>query len=72
MSLIGDLKADVEVVSKAGSVVKITASAIGILISTSDYAMVTKNDVSKGFKFYGTAVNTWIETQVLWQNTTEN
>ena len=62
LSLEGDLKASIEIVNGPKSpIVKFNAGGDGTLISTSGYAMVTKNDIVKGFKSYGTTVNSWVE-----------
>ena len=62
LSLEGDLKASIEYLSiPYGPGIKLYAGGDGTLISTSGYAMVTKNDIVKGFKSYGTTVNSWVE-----------
>ena len=61
LSLEGDLKASIEIVNGPKSpIVKFNAGGDGTLISTSGYAMVTKNDIVKGFKSYGTTINSWV------------
>ena len=64
MTLTGDLKAGIEVVSGPGAKAKIFSGAEGTLISSSGYATVTKNDIVKGFEFGGTGVNAWVEARV--------
>ena len=64
LSLSGDLKAGSEVIGVTTDMTKMTAGASGNLISVSGTATVTKNDIIKGFKFYGTTVNTWVEAKV--------
>ena len=64
MTLTGDLKAGVEVVSGPGAKAKIFSGAEGTLISSSGYATVTKNDIVKGFEFGGTGVNAWVEARI--------
>lgn len=61
MSLSGDLKSIVEVISGPDGIAKIFAGADGTIISASGFATVTKNDVIQEFKFYGTTVSTWVE-----------
>ena len=63
MTLTGDLKAGIEVVSGPGGMSKILTGAEGTLISSSGYATVTKNDIYKGFKFSGTKVYAWVEAR---------
>ena len=53
LSLEGELKANVEVVSKQGLYTKVSAKGKGTIISVSGYAIVTKNDVIKEFQFAG-------------------
>ena len=69
--LSGDLKASAEVVSWPGGFTTISTGAEGTIISASGYATVTKNDIIKGFKFIGTAVNTWVQAKagqkILWK-----
>lgn len=61
LSLSGKLIPIVEIATFPGSFVKVTAKADGVLIDSSGDATVTKSGITKGFKFYGTIVNTWIE-----------
>ena len=69
--LSGELKASSEVVSWPGGFTTISTGAEGTIISASGYATVTKNDITKGFNFYGTAVNTWVQAKagqkILWK-----
>ena len=69
--LSGDLKASAEVVSWPGGFTTISTGAEGTIISASGYATVTKNDIIKGFNFYGTAINTWVQAKagqkILWK-----
>ena len=58
ISLEGNLKARVEVVSNQGRYTQVHAKTQGTIISVSGYATVTKNDVIKEFKFSGTEIKT--------------
>ena len=63
MTLTGDLKAGIEVVSGPGGMSKILAGAEGTFLSSSGYATVTKNGIFRGFKFSGTKVFAWVEAR---------
>ena len=64
ISLSGDLKASVEVVSWPAGYTTMSARAKGTLISVSGYAIVTKNDVINEFKFSGTEIKTQVEAKI--------
>ena len=63
ITLTGDLKAGVEVVSGPGKTAKIYTGAEGTLISSSCYATVTKNDIVKRLEFYGSGIDLWVEAR---------
>ncbi len=65
LSLEGELKANVEVVSKQGLYTKVSAKGKGTIISVSGYAIVTKNDVIKEFKFSGTEISAEVEELIM-------
>ena len=64
ISLEGNLKARVEVVSNQGRYTQVHAKTQGTIISVSGYATVTKNDVIKEFKFSGTEIKTQVEAKI--------
>ena len=62
LSLSGKLIPIAELANSPDFIIKMSVDSDGTLIDASGDATVTKNGITRGFKFYGTIVNIWIKT----------